>query len=163
MRYTPENGTICIAARTEHGQPLFEVRDSGSGVPRPNCRDWSKRFYQRPRRHCRSAVAAWRSCVASANCTRPAWKSRTSLAAASQHGCAGAETVRRGRFKPGSDSREQCGASTHTKARHRYPMNTSMAAAAPSSPRREPHRLACGLGWAFLFFWYFSGVVSCCS
>ena len=104
MRYTPENGTICIAARTEHGQPLFEVRDSGSGVPRPNCRDWSSVSIAAATSLSKAVALTWRSCVASANCTGPGWKSRTSLAAASQHGCAGAETARRGRFKPRSDS-----------------------------------------------------------
>lgn len=46
LRYTPENGTICIAARTEHGQPLLEVRDSGAGVPPAELPRLVERFYR---------------------------------------------------------------------------------------------------------------------
>ena len=99
MRYTGERHDL-HAARTEHGQPLFEVRDSGSGVPRPNCRDWSSVSIAAATSLSKAVALAWRSCVASANCTGPAWKSRTSLAAASQHGCAGVETARQGRLSP---------------------------------------------------------------
>ena len=46
MRYAPENGTICIAARTEHGQPLLEVRDNGNGVPPAELPRLVERFYR---------------------------------------------------------------------------------------------------------------------
>jgi signal transduction histidine kinase len=46
MRYTPEGGTIVIATRHEHGEPVVEVRDSGPGVAPAELPHLVERFYR---------------------------------------------------------------------------------------------------------------------
>jgi signal transduction histidine kinase len=48
-RFTPENGTICLAGRREHGQAVVEVRDMGVGIAADDLPHLFEPFFQADR------------------------------------------------------------------------------------------------------------------